>query len=179
MLQLKSIALICLSFVLISCSSGPSLEHHQNFEPTLDLKEYFTGPIQAWGIVQNRNGNIVRRFDINMVGTWEGDTGTLDEYFDYYDGEKERRIWTIKKIADNQYEGTAGDIIGVATGNSKGNTVRWAYQMDIDVGDNTFRLTFDDWMFLMNDGVLINRSYLKKFGVTVAELTLFMKKQDG
>ena len=56
--------------------------------------------------------------------------------------------------------------------------MRWAYQMDLDVGDNTYRITFDDWMFLMNDGVLINRSYLKKFGITVAELTLFMQKQD-
>ena len=30
----------------------------------------------------------------------------------------------------------------------------------------------------MNDGVLINRSYLKKFGLTVAELTIFMQKQQ-
>ena len=56
--------------------------------------------------------------------------------------------------------------------------MRWAYQMDLPVGDNTFRITFDDWMFLMNDGVLVNRSYLKKFGFKVAELTLFMQKQD-
>jgi hypothetical protein len=29
----------------------------------------------------------------------------------------------------------------------------------------------------MNDGVLINRSYLKKFGITVTKLTIFMQKQ--
>jgi len=56
--------------------------------------------------------------------------------------------------------------------------MRWAYRMDLPVGDKTYRITFDDFMFLMNDGVLINRSYLKKFGFTVAELTLFMQKQD-
>ncbi|HCQ71641.1 MAG TPA: DUF3833 domain-containing protein, partial [Rhodospirillaceae bacterium] len=71
-----------------------------------------------------------------------------------------------------------GDIIGTATGHTAGNAMRWAYAMDLDVGEKTYRITFDDWMFLMNDGVLINRSYLKKFGLTVGELTLFMQKQD-
>jgi hypothetical protein len=65
-----------------------------------------------------------------------------------------------------------------ANGHSSGSAMRWAYKMDLPVGDTTYRITFDDWMFLMNDGVLINRSYLKKFGVTVAELTLFMQKQE-
>jgi hypothetical protein len=51
--------------------------------------------------------------------------------------------------------------------------------MDLEVGDKTYRIKLDDWMWQMNDGVLINRSYLKKFGITVAELTLFMQKQGA
>ena len=49
--------------------------------------------------------------------------------------------------------------------------------MDLPVDDKVYRIRFDDWMWQMNDGVLINRSYLKKFGFTVSELTIFMKKQ--
>ena len=49
--------------------------------------------------------------------------------------------------------------------------------MDVPVGDSTYRLRFDDWMWLMHDGVLMNRSYMKKYGITVAEVTIFMKKQ--
>ncbi|MFT5760687.1 MAG: hypothetical protein ACI9LM_005474, partial [Alteromonadaceae bacterium] len=64
------------------------------------------------------------------------------------------------------------------TGKLEGSAMQWAYQMDLPVGDSTYRITFDDWMFLMNDGVLVNRSYLKKFGITMAELTLFMQKQE-
>jgi hypothetical protein len=101
----------------------------------------------------------------------------LTEDFDYYDGEKQRRIWTIKKLADGSYEGTASDILGKAQGQSQGNAVRWNYVMDLPVGDTTYRIRFDDWMWVMNDGVLINRSYLKKFGITVSELTIFMQKQ--
>lgn len=163
---------------LSACSGGMSLDHYKSAQPPLDLQAYFTGPIKAWGLVQDYSGKVTRRFDVDMVGTWEGDTGVLEEEFRYYDGETQERIWTIKRIAQNQYEGTASDILDKATGEVEGNAMRWAYQMDLEVGGKTYRITFDDWMFLMNGGVLINRSYLKKFGFTVGELTLFMQKQD-
>ena len=74
---------------------------------------------------------------------------------------------TIRKISDNKYEGNAKDILKKATGIIQGSAMRWSYKMEVPVKQNVFTLTFDDWMFLMNDGVLINRSYLKKFGFTV------------
>jgi len=163
---------------MLSGCSAHNLERYKDAKPEMDLKEYFTGPIKAWGLIQDRKGQVTRRFDVDMVGTWEGDVGTLEEDFKYYDGEVQKRIWTIKKLPNGKYTGTAGDILGQADGELQGNAVRWAYRMDLPVGGKTYRLTFDDWMFLMNDGVLINRSYIKKFGITFAELTLFMQKQD-
>ena len=162
----------------LSGCGGQTVQHYKDMNPPLNLQTYFTGPIKAWGFVQDYSGKVTRRFDVEMVGTWNGDIGTLKEKFKYYDGETQERTWTIKKIAENRYEGSAGDIIGTATGETAGNAMRWAYDMDLEVGDKTYRITFDDWMFLMNDGVLINRSYLKKFGLTVGELTLFMQKQE-
>ena len=161
---------------LSGCSH--SIDQYKSANPSLDLQDYFTGNIKAWGLVQDYTGKVTRRFDVDMIGSWQGDTGTLTEQFRYYDGETQERIWTIKKIAANHYQGSAGDILGTATGELAGNAMRWAYQMDLKVGDKTYRIRFDDWMFLMNDGVLINRSYLKNFGLTVGELTLFMQKQD-
>jgi hypothetical protein len=105
------------------------------------------------------------------------DVLTLTEHFDYYDGKTQERVWTIKKLDDGSYEGTASDIIDKAIGKSQGSAVNWSYVMDVPVDDTTYRLRFDDWMWVMNDGVLINRSYLKKFGITVSELTIFMQKQ--
>ena len=163
----------------LSGCGGQAVQHYKGMNPPLDLQTYFTGPIKAWGFVQDYSGKVTRRFDVEMVGTWNGDVGTLKEKFKYYDGETQERTWTIKKIAENRYEGSAGDIVGTATGETAGNAMRWAYEMNLEVGDKTYRITFDDWMFLMNDGVLINRSYLKKFGLTVGELTLFMQKQDA
>ncbi|NDA64501.1 MAG: DUF3833 family protein, partial [Chitinophagia bacterium] len=99
------------------------------------------------------------------------------ENFTYYDGTKQERVWTITKMPDGTYQGKAADIIDKASGETKGNAVRWAYEMNVPVKGDVYRIKFDDWMWLMNDGVVINRSYLKKFGFTVAELTLFMQKQ--
>jgi Protein of unknown function (DUF3833) len=161
---------------LTGCSSK-SLQNYDGTTPPVDIKTYFSGPIRAWGIVQDRSGKVVQRFDVQMMGRWEGDVGTLEEEFKYYDGRTQQRIWTIKKIGENKFEGTAGDIIGVAKGAQNGSAVQWAYQMDLEVKGTTYRVTFDDWMFMMNDGILINRSYIKKFGITMAELTLFMQKE--
>lgn len=158
-------------------SSSHRLEQYEGTMPEADIMAYFNGPIKAWGMVEDWRGRVISRFDVEMVGTWEGDTGTLTEHFTYYGGEKQERVWTIKKIADGRYEGTASDIIGTATGASNGSAIRWKYVMNLPVGKTNYLIRFDDWMWQMNNGVMINRSYLKKFGFTVAELTLFMQKE--
>ena len=162
---------------MLSGCGGNRLDLYEGTTPTADLQDYFNGPVKAWGLVQDWRGRVVQRFDVEMVGSWEGNVGTLREKFVYYYGKTQERVWTIRKLADNQYEGTASDIIGTASGATDGSAVRWNYVMDLPVDDTTYRLTFDDWMWVMNDGVLINRSYLKKFGITVSELTIFMQKQ--
>lgn len=154
-----------------------SIDYYENKKPQMSIKDYFNGSIKAWGIVQDWRGRVVRQFDVKMMGTWEGDIGTLKEQFFYYDGQTQERTWTIKKLDNGVYEGTALDILEKAFGKEKGNAAQWSYTMDLEVGKNVFRIKFDDWMWKMNDGVLINRSYLKKFGITVAELTIFMKKE--
>ena len=165
--------------IMVSIFFNNSLEYHNKTTPKIDIKEYFNGPIKAWGIVQDWRGRVVSRFDINMVGKWEGDKGTLTEEFNYYEGRKQERIWTIKKMSDGSYEGTASDIIDKAIGETRGSAARWSYVMNLPVDGTTYRIRFDDWMWLMHDGVLINRSYLKKFGVKVSELTIFMQKQNS
>ncbi|AGH98705.1 DUF3833 domain-containing protein [Micavibrio aeruginosavorus] len=162
---------------MLSSCAGNNIDYYKGTTPQADIREYFNGPVKAWGIVQDWRGRVVRRFDVDMVGTWDGDVGTLIENFNYYDGKTQQRVWTITKQPDGSYTGTASDIIDKASGVAEGSAVRWNYVMDLPVGDKVYRIRFDDWMWVMNDGVLINRSYLKKFGVTVSELTIFMQKQ--
>lgn len=164
--------------MLCGCSSK-KLDLYKDDHPKMDIESYFTGPIKAWGFVQNRKGDVVTKFDVTMMGSWENGVGTLEEDFNYYDGKTQKRIWTLTKDGENKLIGKADDIIGEAKGEQKGSAFRFQYVMDIPVDGSTYRMTLDDWMWRMNDGVLINRSYIKKFGITFAELTLFMQKQDN
>jgi hypothetical protein len=176
-MKIKNLIIIGAISMLFSC--GNSLKEYRGTEPKADLKEFFNGEIKAWGIIQDWRGRVTQRFDVDMVGKWTGNDGVLEEEFRYYDGKKQQRTWNIKKIDENNFEGTAGDIIGKATGESLGSAINWHYEMEIPVDDKKYKLKLDDWMWQMNDDVLINRSYIKKFGITVAELTIFMQKQNN
>jgi hypothetical protein len=109
---------------------------------------------------------------------WQGDTGTLDEHFTYSDGTKQRRVWTLKKIGDNRYIGTASDVIGEASGATGGNAFNWRYTLALPVDGKTYHVSFDDWMFMMDDKVMLNRAVMSKFGFRLGEVTLSFRKRE-
>ena len=142
------------------------------------LEDYFKGKTSAWGVFQERNGTLIRQFKVDIDGSWDGNVLTLDERFDYADGAKEQRIWKIRKTGVNTYEGTAGDVRGVALGVIQGNQLSWTYDVDLKVGDRTVLVTFDDRMWLQPDGVLINRAKVKKFGIVFGEATIVFQSPN-
>jgi hypothetical protein len=147
-----------------------------NEQPHLILEEFFAGQTRAWGIFEDRFGDVRAQFVVDISGTWDGRELTLVEDFLYNDGRTDRRIWVIKRIDPHTYEGRAGDVIGSATGTVFGNALNWRYDMDLKVGARTIRVHFNDWMFLQPNNVMINRARVSKWGVTVGEVTLFFSK---
>lgn len=173
----SALLLLCMSLFVSGCTSinGP---HHSELKPTIDFREFFTGEVNAWGLVQNRSGEVIRRFKMDLVGTWENDTGTLEEEFYYLDGEREQRVWTITDLGNGQYRATADDIIGEAIGQEYGNAIGWDYKLQIPIKDKTMVFDLDDWMWALDGDVLINRSYIKKFGIRVAEISIFLMRAE-
>lgn len=162
--------------LLTGCSST-QVQDYKSEKPVLVLEDYLNGPLEAHGFFQDRSGLIVKRFKVIMKGTWVGNTGTLDEDFEYSDGSKSKRVWTIKKEGDGKYSGTASDVVGVASGEAAGNAFRWKYTMDLPVGEKTYHVQFDDWMYLMDDGIMLNKSKMSKFGIYLGEVTLVFFKR--
>ena len=111
---------------LLSACAGIVPEAYQTEKPVLELDRYFTGTVDAWGMFTDREGKVVKRFTVVIIGTWNGDTGTLDEDFSYSDGTREKRIWTIRKTGPGRYLGTAGDVVGAALGSAAGNALNCA-----------------------------------------------------
>lgn len=162
--------------VLTACASPTPSDYAQE-TPRLDLRTYFNGDIDAYGIFTDRSGKVVRRFTVRIKAYWEGNTGTLEEDFIYSDGETERRVWTLIDEGNGRYTGTAPDVVGEAQGYVAGNAFQWKYVLRLPVGDTTYDVSFDDWMFLMDEKVLLNRATMSKFGIRLGEVTLSFHKR--
>ena len=173
-LLIRKITTLITVTLLIGCSS--SINKFTHSKPTLDLFDYFEGKTVAWGIFEDRFGNIKKQLKVNIIGTVKGDYLILDEKFLYKNGDNERRVWNIKRINENNYQGSAKDIDGYAKGISKGNALNWQYDMNINIKGKNIRVHFDDWMFLQEDNILINRAKVSKWGLNIGELSLFFQK---
>ncbi len=173
----RLLATSMLALVLAGCGSVP-LEKFSGQRPELDLRRYFNGTIDGWGIFQDRSGDVVKRFHVKIDARWNDDTGTLDEDFEYSDGSRSKRVWTITRLGENRYRGVADDVVGEARGEARGNALRWQYVLKLEVDGRTWEVDFDDWMFLMDDQVMLNRSVMSKFGVRLGELTLSFRKRS-
>jgi len=171
----RLLALLASLTLLVSCAS-PDVHRYAQERPLLDLAQYFNGPLIAHGIFQDRNGQVLRRFTVMMEGKWEGNQGVLDEHFTYADGQKERRVWHLRRHPDGRYTGTADGVVGTATGQTSGNAFQWTYTLQLPVDGQVYEVQFDDWMFLVDDRVMLNRATMSKFGVRLGEVTLSFQK---
>ena len=171
----KLLAMAAILMSLTGCADR--LDAYRGTTPPMQFDRFFDGPVKGYGIVQDRSGEIIKRFDVAMNGAWHGDDFVLAEHFDYYDGKTVDRAWHVRQIAADRYVGRASDIVGDAPGHAVGSAIRWNYVMQVPVGDTTYDMRFDDWMYMMHDGVVINRNAMSKFGVHVADLTIVMLKQ--
>jgi len=169
------ISLLVLIF-LTGCSAMDMKQYSAN-SPKLDLFNYFIGETKGYGIVQDRKGILTRQFTVDIIGTVQVD-GSLKLYeeFDWSDGEKSTRTWIISKNGDHLYSGTAEDVASPAEGIAYGNVLNWQYLLNLKVDDSTWKIKFDDWMFLVTDQVMINKAKMSKFGLTVGEVTIVFQK---
>ena len=161
----------------VSGCAGPSVNDYASEQPALDLRRYFNGIVDAWGIFTDRSGKVVKRFTVVMHCSWNGEQGVLDEDFVYSDGTTQKRIWTLTHLGDGRLSGQAGDVIGSAEGHTRGNAFNWRYTMALPVSGQTWHVQFDDWMYLMNEQVMLNKASMSKFGIFLGEVTLSFTKR--
>lgn len=167
--------------LLTGCSTN--VEEYEGTTPKFELDSYFNGDVVAWGMVQDYTDKVTRRFCVEMTGTWQqgktpGDRiGELDEMFYYADGEVDQRIWQLVKSPSGQYSGTAADVSGQAKGEAIGFGFQWQYTLNLNLDGSNYSFFLDDWMYQLDEYRMMNRTKMKKFGITVAEITIFFDKQ--
>ncbi len=164
-----------LIFLVASCGQV-EIQDYTNTQPTLNLRTFFDGELRAYGVLQNRSGKVTRKFTADIEANWDGNTGYLNEVFVFDDGERAIRNWTLNVEPSGNVFGTANDVIGIAKGRISGSAMRWVYTLSVPYNDGTIHVKIDDWLYLVNNEKIINKSVLKKFGFTVGHLTLVIEK---
>ena len=173
---MKKILSIVFLLIFTGCANKMKPTDFKDQKPRLIIEEYLSGNVKAWGVLQNRSGKVTRQFSADLNGTWDGKQLILDEKFIWNDGEIQTRQWKIDKIDEHNYEGTAGDVVGTAKGYSYGPAFKFEYVLLVPVKGRELKITFDDWIFMQDEKVAINRAKMTKFGIKVAELTVFFQK---
>lgn len=176
-ISMKSVLLVPMAVAALAACAAVDVDRYRTEKPVLDLQRYFDGTVDAWGMFEDRSGAVIKRFTVRIDARWQGDVGTLDEHFVYSDGTTQRRVWTITRRADGSYRGTADDVVGEATGVAAGNALRWRYVMALPVDGKTYHVDFDDWMYLIDDQVMLNRSVMSKWGVRLGVVSLSFRRR--
>ena len=161
----------------LSGCSTPKVTDYAAQKPVLELRDYFSGTLDAYGIFTDRSGQVVKRFTVVMACSWQGDQGVLDEAFSYSDGTTQRRVWRLQRLENGRYTGQADDVVGTAQGQQSGNAFHWTYTLALPVDGRVIEVQFDDWMYLMTDKVMLNKAAMRKWGVSLGEVTLSFVKR--
>lgn len=143
--------------------------------PAFVLKTHLSGQILSEGLIYGPTGKVTTSFVAKMVGEWDGDTGTLSEEFSYSNGNQQSRKWFLQLGEDNTFTATADDIVGQAHGTVSGSTIKMEYTIVLPREAGGHTLAVIDWLYLTENGVIMNKSEMRMFGIKVAELVATMR----
>ena len=168
------ISLLALSVVLLIRPGfgfrSQKPEDYADTGPVIDIREQLAGNLVSEGVIYGPFGRVSSRFIADMSGDWKDGTGTLSEAFRYASGSTQDRKWYLEMGQNGAFTATADDIIGVAKGQQSGAAVRMTYRIRLAESAGGHVLDVIDWMYLMENGSIMNRSEMRKLGVKVGEL---------
>ncbi|APG46193.1 DUF3833 domain-containing protein [Phaeobacter porticola] len=154
-------------------------QYYADTGPDFDIRKHLSGEMISEGMIYGPRGRVVSRFVANMYGEWDGHTGTLSEDFTYAAGSSQQRKWFLTMGENGAFTTTAEDIIGTAHGQQTGATVRLDYSIRLPKSAGGHVLDVTDWMYLMENGTIMNRSEMRKFGIKVAELVATIRPKGN
>ena len=147
--------------------------------PVFDIREVLNGKMITEGMIYGPTGRVTSRFVATMNAEWNGQSGSMTEHFVYSSGREQDRAWAFTMTGENgEFTATAPDIIGVANGQQMGATVRLTYRIQLPEDAGGHALDVIDWMYLLENGTVMNRSEFRKFGIKVAELVATFRQVD-
>jgi len=144
-----------------------------------DIRKHLNGPIDCEGVIFGPTGRVSSRFVAEFNAVWDGNTGIMAENFSYDSGMKQNREWQLTLLDGGKIRAEADDVVGIGSGTQSGSGVRLEYRIKLAKSAGGHELDVVDWMYLMENGTIMNRSQFRKHGIKVAELVATMRPRNS
>lgn len=165
-----AVCLFVLSLVA-GCAAPLRPEAFATTTPVFDPVTFWTGRTASWGVLEDRDGAPIAIITTTTDGTAEGADGLHMVQHVMSHGKDSVRDWHIRRLGNGRFEATANDVIGTARGSSSGRTLHWKWILATKPGNDLLNVTMEQWMYLAENGTLLNRTIITKLGVRLAEVS--------
>jgi hypothetical protein len=154
------------------CSKPTKIDAFKATIPPFDPVVFWTGHTHSWGVVETPGGAPSEIVQTDCIGEPEGADGlNMRQTLTEADGSVTHRDWHLRRTAPGRFEATANDMAGTAQGEAEGRAFHWTWVWQMSPRIPFESVTMSQWMYLMPDGTMMNRTVISKFGVTVAEVS--------
>lgn len=163
--------MLCAAVLASACAGAPRLPD-ETAGPFV-IERDLLGETVARGEFSAINGTR-RGFTAYLSGSRSGDTFTLSEKFAYDDGEEDEKTWVLTLEGDGAYSGVREDVVGTARGWQDGPAFRLEYDIRLpnEQGEPGMKVRFRDVMVKTEEGAVLNRARVSKWGFNVGRVEL-------
>jgi hypothetical protein len=166
-----------LAAVLLLAGCSQPLGAMEFAGPAFDPIEFFTGHVTSWGVEENRAGQPIAIVTTDCEGTADGQGIRMVQELHVGDKPPQTRIWQLSRSGTDTYEATANDMDGQTTGTASGSAFHWRWVLETSPGNSLKNVTMDQWMYRMDDGSVMIRTVVTKFGIRLVEVSELFRKQ--
>ncbi len=159
--------------------AGQKSTDYSSQDREFDIREHLDGPIDCEGVIFGPTGRVSSHFVAEFDAKWDGDSGVMVERFNYDSGVTQDREWRLTLLEDGRIHAEADDLVGAGSGQQCGNSVVLRYSIKLSESAGGHVLDVVDWMYLMDNGTIMNRSQFRKYGIKVAELVATMRPRKA
>ena len=163
--------IVLLAVGLFGCSEAPPAEELRATTPVIDPIRFFTGHVRSWGVMEDRSGRPTSIVNTDCTGEADGDTLRMTQRLTIGQDSPVTRVWQMRRVGTDRYEATANDMVGTAAGDASGRAFHWTWTLATSPGNDLQNGSLEQWWYLLEDGSMLNRTTIRKLGVTLAQVS--------
>ena len=164
-----------------SIDMGPNWMNSYRTDQALkmDIRKYFNGKIEGWGILTDDKNIVIKRFTIKANGSWDGDKGVVQMQYFFSDGKRDSRTWLFTVDDAEHYSAIGHDVIGNSVGQQVDGVSRMIYDVNMMLDGFKQKINMEEISYNIDDKAIIMVANLKKSGLNKGRMIISLKKIDG